>query len=79
MKYHFKLEDAENLKQTYSSWIGKPAHVGNGASDILKEITITPKNSMSLARKSYAVQFEFINAKLHAIEFLKNNGLSISK
>ncbi len=79
MKHHFKLEDAENLKQTYSSWIGKPAHVGNGESDILKEITITPKDQMSLARKNYFVQFEFVNAKLHAIEFLKNNGLSMTK
>jgi hypothetical protein len=78
MQYQFKLEDAETIKQTYSSWIGKPAHVGNGESDILKKITIVPKNVVSLARKNYFVKFEFSHAKLHAIEFLKNNGLNLS-
>lgn len=78
--YQYKWEDAEILKQTYSSWIGKPAHVGKGESDILTKITIKARKKITLfenAEVNYHVQFVFTKYKLNAPDFLKNNGLKL--
>jgi hypothetical protein len=79
MRY-YKFEEADSLKQTFSSWIGKLAHTGGGKVDILENISIRPKESRSLSKsatEAYVVQFEFKNSgNVNAFEFLKNNGLS---
>jgi hypothetical protein len=80
IRYYYRLCEAEKLKQTYSSWINKKAHLGNGHFEILKRIIIKPKRTVKLQpppENLFIVKFEFINAKkLDAWLFLKNNGLT---
>jgi hypothetical protein len=79
-KYYYNLHEAEELKQTFSSWINKVAHIGNGQISILKEIKIRPKRTLfkqDPASQVYHVEFQFINAKkIDASHFLITNGLT---
>jgi hypothetical protein len=76
---YLRIEEAEKLKQTYASWIGKRAHVGNGVSGILKAITVKEKVSNNKGKdgeKLYHLEFEFDNErKFGAVEFLFHNNL----
>ncbi len=78
--YYYSLADAEKLKQTYSSWINKEAHIGAGEIGVLKRIDIKPKRPFTIIPNSenlFSVKFEFLNSKkLDAFLFLKNNGLN---
>lgn len=78
--YYYRLCDAEKLKQTYSSWINKEAHIGAGEIGILRRIIIKSKRSFKIMPGSenlFSVKFEFNNSKkLDAFIFLKNNGLN---
>jgi hypothetical protein len=80
--YYYRLCEAEKLKQTYSSWINKEAHIGAGEIGILKKIHIKAKRTskaVTTAENLFTVKFEFENSlKLDAFIFLKNNGLTIT-
>lgn len=75
----YTKEEAHELWSTYSCWINKAAHVGNGYVDIIKAINIRKKRirkSLIKDRKMYTVQFIFTHSKKqNAFNFLKNNGL----
>ena len=77
--YYYKLEEAEKIKETYSSWIGKEAHVGRGVKDKLKTITIEATRNLNLYNKTdkfYKVEFKFEKEKsFSAHEFLFHNSL----
>ncbi|MFL5751873.1 MAG: hypothetical protein ACJ76F_00580 [Bacteroidia bacterium] len=77
---YYKLQEAEEIIQTFSSWVGKKAHAGNGALETLKGITLKKKRSHSTSTNnelSYRVIFEFENnKKFSAGEFLKINSLA---
>lgn len=77
---HFKLPEANELKQTYSSWIGKKAYMTDGKMETLQSITVRPSGDISIRgqhEKGYVVDFEFANKKrLSANEFLEANGLA---
>lgn len=79
-KFYYKLEEAEELKQTFTSWINKMAHVGNGQLSILKDIIIKPKRTFfrqPQELKTYYVEFRFNNSKaIDASHFLISNGLN---
>lgn len=71
--FYYKLEEAEQLKQTYTSWIGREAHVGKGEKQRLHSIKILSSKSPITA---YRVEFIFGNGQsLNAPEFLYRNGL----
>jgi len=78
---YLKIEEAEELKKAYSSWIGKKAHIGNGVTDTLKKIIIRRKRpneglKVSNGEKVYRIEFEFESEKkLSAVEFLFYNSL----
>lgn len=73
---YFSSEEAEELKRTYSSWLGKQAHVGNGVTDTLLSIRIVPGKTYPAKKKVFLVEFEFSNGKkFSAPEFLFYNGL----
>lgn len=78
-KFYYKLEEAEELRQTFTSWINKVAHVGNGQLSILKDIVIKPKRTFFRQPeelKTFYVEFHFNNAKaIDASHFLISNGL----
>jgi hypothetical protein len=77
--YYYKLKEAEELRQTYVSWIGKKAHVGNGITSVLKTISVKPKRHFSPLKKQkelYRILFEFDGGyKLNTYEFLFHNSL----
>ncbi len=78
---YYKFEEAQELKQTFSSWINKTAHIGNGRQDVLKRTIITPRRIQNVLKKEkfYIVKFEFTNNnKVDAHSFLMNNGLGQS-
>jgi hypothetical protein len=76
---YYKLQEAEEIIQTFSSWVGKKAHAGNGVIATLKRITLKKKRGHSTSTNSelsYRVIFEFENKKkFPAGEFLKINSL----
>ncbi|MCW3077297.1 MAG: hypothetical protein JWO32_1906 [Bacteroidetes bacterium] len=78
--HYYTLLEAEKLKQTYSSWINKKAHLSEGQFEILKRITIKPapvSTDKQHADLLHSVQFEFTNSrKVDAKMFLINNGLA---
>lgn len=78
--HYYTLLEAEKLKQTYSSWINKKAHLSEGAFEILKRITIKPAPIATDSQHTdllHSVHFEFTNSrKVDANMFLINNGLS---
>lgn len=77
--FYYKLEEAEKLRQNYSSWIGKEAHVGKGNKGVLRSITIKPTRAIGGSKKPekvYKVEFEFeFNKRFSAFEFLFHNSL----
>ncbi|MBA3663231.1 MAG: hypothetical protein H0W61_03360 [Bacteroidetes bacterium] len=80
-RYYYRLCEAEKIKQTYSSWIHKRAHIGGGQFDVLKKISIKPKRSQRAEKIAsdnlFIVRFEFVNTRpLDAWLFLINNGLA---
>jgi hypothetical protein len=75
----FELHEAEKLRDTYSSWIGKEAHVGKGIKEKLHEIKVKPRRSnVKAPNKFYHVEFVFDNKTFSAQEFLFHNGLQNS-
>jgi hypothetical protein len=77
--FYYKLDEAENIKKAYSSWIGKEAHIGRGQTETLKAIHLKPKRENKLQKspvKVYRVEFEFMTKKkFSAIEFFFHNSL----
>jgi hypothetical protein len=77
--YYYKLEEAELFKQRFTSWVGKRSHIGNGISQTLKAIEITPKAKLkhpSKTPKLFKIEFCFEGEiKLDAHEFLFYNAL----
>jgi hypothetical protein len=78
--FYFELHEAEKLRETYSSWIGKEAHVGKGTTEKLREIQIKPRRTnVKTPSKFYHVQFVFENKTFSAQEFLFHNSLQNSE
>lgn len=78
-QYFYRLCEAEKIKQTYSSWINKRAHLGKGQFEILKTISVNAAQARKQAGEDalFSVKFEFWNGqKIDAWHFLKNNGLT---
>jgi hypothetical protein len=74
--FYFELHEAEKLRNTYTSWIGKEAHVGKGITEKLREIQIRPRNGRTKKpEKLYHVDFVFDNKIFSAHEFLFHNSL----
>jgi hypothetical protein len=77
--FYFKLHEAEKLRDTYTSWIGKEAHVGKGMKEMLLKIRIKPRRSnVKKPEKLYHVEFVFDNKTFSAQEFLFHNSLQHS-
>jgi hypothetical protein len=79
--FHYTgFSEADELKRTYSSWIGKKAHIGDGQMETLKSIIIKGSRSTTISGKNerhYTVYFEFENKKrLSAATFLAVNSLT---
>lgn len=76
---YYKIEEAEEFKQRFSSWIGKRTHIGGGVTETLKAIVITPKRILKPThhnQKLFKIEFKFENRKrLSAYEFLFYNAL----
>jgi hypothetical protein len=77
--FYYRLEDAQQIKSTFASWIGKQAHIGNGRVETLKAIAIRPKRqirSISKSREFFKVEFEFEGEKKFSVhEFIFHNSL----
>jgi hypothetical protein len=80
---YFNLEQAESIKNTYSSWVGRKAHIGNGYTSVLTDIQIKQKREFRAFRTSerlYSIQFYFEGGqKFHADDFFLHNGLMMTK
>jgi hypothetical protein len=80
---YYSLDDAMDLLNTFASWIGKKAHVGDGSTEMLKAIEIKESSRIVKAiapEKKYAINFRFENKKVFtAKEFLEMNGLTALK
>jgi hypothetical protein len=79
---YFNLEQAENIRNTYSSWIGRKAHIGNGSTDFLTDIQLKPRHEFRPFRseKLYSIQFVFEGGqKFFAHDFFLYNGLMMTK
>jgi hypothetical protein len=75
---YLTIEQAEELRRKYNSWIGKNAHIGKGVTDTLLGIHLVPKihYKETEAERLYRIEFEFRNQKRYsAAEFLFYNGL----
>ncbi|MBA3663098.1 MAG: hypothetical protein H0W61_02680 [Bacteroidetes bacterium] len=75
---NYKKEEAQNLKNTYTSWIGRDAHTGNGKKKILKDINISQDKLLEPLTDSAVYKVDFIfegNTVLDAYEFLSYNSL----
>jgi hypothetical protein len=75
---YYSAEDARELMNTFTSWIGKEASLGNGTKEVLKAIEIKESKVYKgvNAQQKYAINFKFQNKiKLSANEFLSANGL----
>jgi hypothetical protein len=76
LSHHYTLEDAEEIKKAYSSWIGKKAHIGGGSHKVLQEIVIRVSKNDNSSERSYTVEFRFDDNRVFgAYEFGINNGL----
>jgi hypothetical protein len=76
--FYFKLEDAEHMRKTYSSWIGKEAHTGKGKKQTLTGINIIQRRLHKPLAQDAIYKIEFIfdgQKKLSAYEFLFYNSL----
>jgi hypothetical protein len=76
--HYYSLEEAEEVRQTYSSWIGKKAYTLSGIQEILKNISIKPGRIISgeKTRHGFFVDFEFDNGgQCGSYEFMSRNGL----
>jgi hypothetical protein len=74
--HYYTLAEAEEIRQTYSSWVGKTAHIGAGSHELLKNISIRSNSDNFPNGKSLVVEFEFENGRtFSAYEFSVNNGL----
>jgi hypothetical protein len=76
---YYSLEDAKEIMNTFTSWIGKKAHVGDGTTEVLKAIEIKESSRVVKAlapQKKYMINFRFEGRKkFAAAEFLRVNGL----
>lgn len=75
---NYRFEEAEDLQNKYSSWIGRDAHTGKGKKQALKSITITEGPLLRPAQDATLCQVEFIfddGTVLSAYEFLLYNSL----
>jgi hypothetical protein len=75
--YH-TFSEAQEIKQTYSSWIGKKAHTGMGQQELLRDITLKSGNTVSVGEhpdQAYYLEFVFENKVLNVYEFTVGNGL----
>jgi hypothetical protein len=74
--HSYTRAEAEEIRKTYSSWVGKTAHIGAGCHTLLKNILIRQNPEDLLTEKSFVVEFEFENNRVFsAYEFSINNGL----
>lgn len=80
---YFNLEQAESIRNTYSSWIGRKAHIGNGYTEVLTDIQIKQKREFKPFRTSetlYSIRFHFQGGqKFYAHDFFLHNGLMVTK
>jgi hypothetical protein len=75
--YHTYTE-AQEIRQSYLSWIGKKAHIGMGRQEVLKDIAVKIGNAISVGEKpeqAYYLEFAFENKVLNVYEFTVGNGL----
>lgn len=76
LSHYYTLAEAEEIRQTYASWVGKTAHIGAGSHELLKNISIRSNSDDPLNGESFLVEFEFENGRsFSAYEFSVNNGL----
>lgn len=78
-KFYFLREEAERLKETYSSWLNKMAYTDKGKLSRLKKITIKPRRTFfeqDPALQTYYVEFHFESRTIDASHFLLSNGLT---
>jgi hypothetical protein len=79
-KYYYRYEDAEQLKQTFQSWVNKVAQTGNGEFSVLKNIDIKQKKTIfqqDPSLQTYSVEFQFVNSKaIDSSHFFLVNGLN---
>lgn len=80
--HYYTLREAEEIRHTYSSWIGKKAFIEGSRQETLKRIIVRPAielNPRAEAEDGYLVEFEFSNRKITgSYEFMTSNGLSPS-
>jgi hypothetical protein len=78
-KMYFEIERANQIKESYSSWIARKAYAGEGKMDVLKAIVVKPKRKYLPSRLNlYKVEFHFENgSKLPAPDFFAYNGISM--
>jgi hypothetical protein len=74
---YYSLREAEEIKQTFSSWIGKKAYTVCGKQEVLKNIIIKPVHlAANRLKVNFSIDFEFENRNVCAsTEFLSVNGL----
>jgi hypothetical protein len=75
--YH-TLNEAQEIKQTFASWIGKKVHIGKGKLELLKAILINSRIMIRTSERSengFYLEFVFENSKLNVYEFTICNGL----
>jgi hypothetical protein len=75
--YH-TLTEAQEIKQTYYSWIGKRSHIGMGKQEILKDITLKAGRAIAVGEaleQGYYLEFIFETKMLNVYEFTVSNGL----
>jgi hypothetical protein len=76
---YYRLSEAEEIKSNFSTWVGRPAHVGHGKLETLIEIVIKPCREIMVfgkREKGYKVKFKFSNHSFDAYQFMINNGLT---
>jgi hypothetical protein len=75
--YH-TLSEAQEIRQTYSSWIGKKAHIGMGKQEMLRTIDLKAGRSIVVGgsiEQGYYLEFIFESKTLNVYEFTVGNGL----
>jgi hypothetical protein len=80
-RFYFLWEEAQRLKETYSSWLNKVAYIDKGKLSELKKIAIKPKRTFlkqDQTIQTYHVEFHFESKIIDASHFLLSNGLSIT-
>ncbi|MGZ3884385.1 MAG: hypothetical protein ACXVP0_14390 [Bacteroidia bacterium] len=77
---YYSSKEAEEIRHTYSSWIGKKAYTGRGKQAVLSRIIVRRADELfgkTPGTDNYFVEFEFENREIfNSYEFMTSNGLS---